>query len=257
MSEQAAILESPASPHNDPLVKALYQRLPHATNLEAAEIGLALQRVLRGENLDDTDPEMAAKYRQYMANADATVVAYEKNKERFITSSLDEAVELTDAQKAVLNEQTQKKFKAMKTASKMNATRKKVWMQDQIKNGPKVEIYVEPQAVIGRAGQQPVVALEGIVIGLNGVRMYLPPGKNMVHPLFAQRYEQIMRGKKEQEARQQALQRPAPADWVEGSPDGWSRVAEEMHKINKEFGSSSGSGESGERWDTPELTGRF
>lgn len=250
-------MESPVSPHNDPLVKALYQRLPHATNLEAAEIGLALQRVLRGENLEDTNPEMAAKYKEYMAQADAVSDAYEKGKERFITSSLDEAVELTDAQKAVLNEATQKKFKALKASSKMNASRKKLWMLDQIKNGSKVDIYVEPQVVVGRSGQQQVASLEGIVIGLNGVRMYLPPGKNSVHPLIAQRYEQIMRGKQEQMARQKALQRPAPADWVPGQPDGWSKVAEEMHDINKKFGSSSGSGESGQNWDTPELTGRF
>ena len=35
-AEQAEILASPVSPHNDPLIKALYEKLPTATNLEAA-----------------------------------------------------------------------------------------------------------------------------------------------------------------------------------------------------------------------------
>jgi len=220
---------------------------------------LALQRVLRGENLEDTNPEMAARYRAYMANADKASEKYEKDRERFVMSSLDEAVQLTEKQKVVLNQITQQKFSNFKRLARTNAHDKRLWMEDQIKNGPKVDVYVEPVVQIGRVGGQQVVQMEGVVIGLNGVRIYFPPGTNKMHPLFAQRYEQIKRSKQETEARKTALQADdaAAADWRPGKPDGWARVAGKMNKINAEFESTSGSGEAGDRWDTPELAGNF
>src|SRR3990167_6216870 len=162
-------LASPASPHNDPLVKALYDKLPTATNLEAAQIGLALQRVIRGENLEDTNPDAAAAYKEFMANADKTSEAYERDKARFIISSLDDALQLTDKQKAKLNEITGLKYKEIKKKVKTNTHNKKLWMQDQITNGPKVEVYVEPKLQMGRVGDAQTIQMEGIVIGLNEI----------------------------------------------------------------------------------------
>jgi hypothetical protein len=101
--------------------------------------------------------------------------------------------------------------------------------------------------------------MEGVVIGLNGVRIYFPPGVNKMHPLFAQRYEQIKRSKLETDARKSALQDSdsSAADWRPGRPDGWAQVARKMNKINEEFESTSGSGEGGKDWTTPELAGNF
>jgi len=220
---------------------------------------LALQRVIRGENLEDTNPDAANAYKQFMANADKTAEAYERDKARFIISSLDEALQLTDKQKARLNEVTGQRYKEIKKKVRTNTNQKKLWMQDQIKNGPKVEVYVEPKLQMGRVGDAQTIQMEGIVIGLNGVRLYFPPGKNMMHPLFAERYAQIKKSKEEALRRKAVLQGTIGSDvnWRPGQPDGWSTVAQEMNKINKEYGSSSGSGEQGDRWDTPDLGGNF
>ena len=80
-----------------------------------------------------------------------------------------------------------------------------------------------------------------------------------MHPLFAQRYEQLKKSKLETDARKNALQdsEASASDWRPGKPDGWAQVAKKMNEINEKFESSSGSGEAGSRWDTPDLAGNF
>jgi len=246
------------SPHNDPLIKALYNSLPNATNAEAAELGLAMQRVIRGENLDDINPEAARLYRQYMAEIDATAEQYEKNKEDFITDAHDSAVRLTDKEKVKYLEIAKEKQSNFRAQARMKGTQKKQWMIDQLKNGPKEEIYVEPVVEIGRIGDSPAQQIVGQRITINGVSLYLPPGKNTVHPIFAERYRQIQQSRNETTARKEVL-KGVGIDPTGGKRvlDGWQQTALEMERINREYGSSSGSGEGGDSWQTPELHGSF
>lgn len=253
LSEQAEILNSPVNPANDPLIRALVQDLGTATNLEAGEIALAIQRVVRGENLDDTNPEMAAKYRQYLADVDADAEAYVKAKEDFITTALDEAVQLTDEQKAKLNAGTAKKFAYYKQQARMNSAQKQRWMKDQLENGPKVKVYVEPKVVMGSIGGQPASEIQGCMIRISGVSVYLQPGWNETHPIIAERYEQIALSKQGTLKRKQVLQGIGieSEGWVPGRPDGWQQTARKMAEIDEEFGSS------GESWDDPSLHRNF
>ena len=253
LSEQAEILNSPVNPANDPLVRALIEDLGTATNLEAGEIALAIQRVVRGENLEDTNPELAAKYKEYLADVDADAAAYDASKEAFITTALDEAVQLTDKQKSILNAQTAKKYAFFKQQARMNSAQKQRWMQDQLENGPKVKVYVEPKVVMGAIGGQPASEIQGVMIRISGVSVYLQPGWNETHPIIADRYKQIARSGAGTLKRKQVLQGIGiqSEGWVAGRPDGWQQTARKMAEIDAEFGSE------GDSWDDPTLHRNF
>ena len=227
--------------------------------MDAAKIGLALQRVIRGENLEDIDPDLAHRYMAFMAALDVDADAYEKNKERFILDARSKANYPTEKRKAELNERTEKKFKSMRAQAVKRSSDKKKWMTEQVQKGPKVQLYVEPKVVTGINQGNPAVALEGYKISLNGVSVYLRPGMNEVHPLIADRYQQIMRSRQETAQRKNVLQSSFKGmdSWSQGMPDGWAVVAKEMNRINSEFDSTSGSGEAGKDWTTPDLRGGF
>lgn len=221
---------------------------------------MALQRVIRGENLEDIDPDLAHRYLAFMAALDADSSAYEQNKERFILEARSTANYPTEKRKAELNEITQQKFKSLRSRANKRSNDKRKWMTQQIQSGPKVQLYVEPKVVTGIGpDNMPAVALEGYKISLNGVSVYLRPGNNEVHPLIAERYQQIVRSRQETAQRKNVLQSSfkGMSSWSPGMPDGWTTVAREMNKINSEFGSTSGSGEAGKDWTTPDLRGGF
>jgi len=247
------------SPHNDPLIKDLYEKLPHMTNAQAAEIGLALQRVVRGENLDDIDPDKASAYREYMHQLDVHSNAYEKDKARFITESHNEANRPSERTAAKLRVEGQQRYSQIKAERAMNAAEKKQIMRDHIKNGPFEEVYVDPKVVLGRIGEGQTTTLEGQIVGLNGVQLYLEPGVNKRVPkLYAERYRQIKHGQNETRARKEILS--GKGIDPTGGPrvrDGWEQLADRMHEINKEYGSTAGSGESGDNWLTPDLHQKF
>ncbi len=249
-AEQAEILNSPVNPENDPIIRALINDMVTATNAEAGEIALAMQRVIRGENLDDTNPEMAAKYREYLHDIDAESAKYEAGREKFITDAYDEAVELTDIQKDKLNEKTNKKMAYYRQQARMNSSQKKKWMTDQLENGPKVKVHVEPRIVMGSMGGQPASEIQGRMIRISGVSVYLEPGENMTHPIIADRYKQIKRSERETMLRKQVLQGHGiqdAGDWRIGKPDGWQQTARRMAEIDAEFESK------GEDWNHPSL----
>ena len=241
------------NPANDPLVRALIEDLGTATNLEAGEIALAIQRVVRGENLEDTNPELAAKYKEYLADVDADADEYVRNKEAFITTALDEAVQLTEEQKAKLNQQTAKKFAYYKQQARMNSREKQRWMQDQLEHGPKVKVFVEPKVVMGSIGGQPASEIQGCMIRISGVSVYLQPGWNETHPIIAERYEQIQRSAEGTLKRKQVLQGVGiqSEGWKRGQPDGWQQTARKLAAIDSEYGST------GEGWDDPTLHRNF
>ena len=252
-AEQAEILSSPVNPENDPIIRALINDLPNATNAEAGEIALAMQRVIRGENLDDTNPDMANKYRAYLHEIDADSSKYQADKDKFIEDSYDEAIKLTDDQKQKLNAQTNKKMAHFRQQARMNSAQKKRWMMDQLQNGPKVKVYVEPKVVMGSIGGQPASQIEGKMIRISGISVYLQPGENETHPIIAERYEQIRRSEMETMQRKQVLQGQGVVSegWTTGKPDGWQQTAKKMAEIDNEFGSK------GEGWDDPTLHRNF
>ena len=241
------------SPANDPIIRALINEMGTATNAEAGEIALAMQRVIRGENLDDTNPDLANQYREVLATMDADSEAFVANKDKFMTDSLNEAVVLTDAEKEKLNERTNAKMARYRAEAKMRSSDKVRWMTDQLKNGPKEKIYVEPKVQMGSIGGMPTSVIEGTMIRINGVSVFLQPGWNETHPIIADRYRQIQRSGQETLARKQLLQGVGiqSKEWVPGKPDGWQQTAKKMAEIDSEYGSH------GEDWGDPALHRTF
>lgn len=225
------------------------------SNVDAAKIGLAIQRVIRGENLEDMDPESHAIYMQIMANFDKVAAEYDRNREKFIEDSHNEANRPSEREAAKLRNEVKNKFDFYRQQAKMNSAQKKRFLKEHIKKGPFEELYVEPKVVMGRIGEHMQTRTEGQIIGLSGVQMYLPPGLNPKVPkLFAERYRQIARSRKETSARKEILQGKG-IDPTGGKDikDGWQQLAARMNEINQEYESQSGSGEGGDSWTTPDL----
>ena len=229
------------------------------TNVEAAKLGFAMQRVIRGESLEDTDPEAALLYKEFMAKADQASSDWDRNKEKFITDALDGANMPTEQEAVALRQQLRQRYALIKEDVRMGVAQKRQFMLDHIKNGPFEEVYVEPKMVIGRQGDAQVTSIEGQIIGLCGVQLYLEPGKNEKVPSrYAERYRQILAGGKETQARKDVLQgKGVDPTGGPGAKDGWEQLASRMHEINSESGSSSGGGEAGDNWLAPDLHQRF
>ena len=222
-------------------------------------MGLAIQRVIRGENLDDTDPEAARFYREFMAAADRSSAAWDESRRKVIEDGYSGANMPTDKRAVVLREQLKDRYAVVKAEQKMNYSDKQRFMRDHIKNGPFEELYVEPVMVSGMAGGMPTTNIEGQIVGLCGVQLYLKPGQNAKVPAkYAERYRQILQSRKGSDARKAALQGKGidPTGGVDAK-DGWEQLADIMHDINSESGTSSGGGEAGDNWLAPDLHQRF
>ena len=229
------------------------------SNQKAGELMLAIQRVIRGENLEDTDPESARAYREFMALADASSEAWDNNRRKTIEDGYNEANMPSEKEAVKLRAQVQQRYAVIKEDVRLNSSQKKKWMMDHVKNGPFEEVYVEPTLVTGRQGDLQVSAVEGQIISLVGVKLYLPPGLNKKVPQrYAERYRQIARSKTETQARKDILQgKGIDPSGGPAQKDGWEQLADRMHEINSESGSSSGGGEAGDDWLTPDLHQRF
>jgi hypothetical protein len=214
-----------------------------------------MQKVIRGENLQETDPELYQIYMQSMAAADKASADWHNDRKKFIEEAHDEANRPSEKDAVRLRAEAKQRFDQHRANARMNSAQKKKYMQDHIKNGPFEEVYVEPTVVTGRIGDHQETRLEGQIIGLAGVQLYLEAGINKKVPkLYAERYRQIKRGKEETQARKELLQgKGIDPTGGPGVQDGWQQMAKKMKEINEDYGSTSGSGESGDRWDTPDL----
>ncbi len=210
-----------------------------ASNAEAAEIGLALQRVIRGENLEDTNPELASKYRQYMRDIDKQADSYEEDKRGWIEDALSDGLSNrpTGSRLIEKREEVTNRLAVHRANARVKSRDKTRWMMDQLKNGPKEEIYVEGQITSGSVGGQPTSRLEGYMIRMNGVSVYLKPGNNHVHPIIADRYRQIVASKINTQKRKDLL----------AANSSWQTVVEGMKTMSKD----------GDDWDDPRLVSEF
>jgi hypothetical protein len=190
---------------------------------------------------------MAAKYKEYMHELDAHADAYERDRKAYITEAYDSANRPTGRRLVEKREEAVNKMQSARAQARMSASQKKSWMEDQLRNGPKEEFYVEPKIVSGIIGGNPTSVAEGYMIRMNGVSVYLKPGMNKAHPLIAERYRQITDSKKGTQKRKELL----------SANKSWKQVAEGMHQINEEHGSTSGSGQSGDNWLTPDVYQEF
>jgi hypothetical protein len=185
-----------------------------------------------------------------MREVDSVSEAYENDRAKFIESSWEEGLSNRPTGRKRLEKQQEVAQRLQKHRSeiKLDKRNKKQWMIDQIKNGPKEKIYVQPKVVMGSVGGQPASRIEGYKIGINGVIVYLPPGENNVHPIIAERYRQITQGQEENQKRKELLM----------ANKEWKNVAKGMHELNDEYNSrSGGGGEAGGNWMAPDLYTEF
>lgn len=93
-AEQEEKLASPVNPQGvgeDPIIKAMVEKLPTATNVEGLDIANALVELLRGQKVQG---EELAKLRQEMAKMDKAAEKWETDRKKFIEDVYNEAEKL-------------------------------------------------------------------------------------------------------------------------------------------------------------------
>jgi hypothetical protein len=185
-----------------------------------------------------------------MREVDTVSDAYENDRAKFIEDAWSEGLSRrpTGQERVEKQQEVARRLQHYRATAQVDKNNKKQWMLDQIKNGPKEKVYVQPKVVMGSVGGQPASRIEGYRIGINGVTVYLPPGENNVHPIIAERYRQIVQGAEENRKRKELLM----------ANKEWKDVAKGMHELNRDYNSrSGGGGEAGGDWMAPDLYTEF
>jgi len=212
----------------DPAVAAYLQGLVSADPEEAAELALAMDRLLKGDASILNDPDQVETLNKLRARAAKMKDAerrYEENKDKFI-QGLWEKHEKYTPRGEKLEEVRAQGAQMVQNAivyARANASIKKQKFKEIIKNGPKRTVFVSGNPVMTDKG----MILEPIYINIMGVGMVLPPGQHTIPEPFARRYDDMKRAEAENRARSAALEEQMRAD----------KLAQKWNEIDTEFGS--------------------
>lgn len=237
LEHEHQILESPiedVAAHH-PLVLEMMNRLAGATQMEAVNIGLALQQIVRGPSsllANQNDPNVAQtiqRMRSRAAAQDAAAEAYEKNKEAFALDVIGQAEKImpTGEKRDQIIARAMKEFQEARNNATAKQINKKLKLQYEIEHGAKETIAVTGQMInISQNGAStPVIVPEVIRIGSFVWR--LAPGTHVVPSIVAQRYRSIVKSRAEKEERKQVLLK---------NPE-YNEAERKFGQIDKKYGS--------------------
>lgn len=211
--------------------------MPEATESEALEIALILQRSIRGKasllERPDAQPIVSALREQAAARDDA-VKRFEQDKQGFIDNVMSQAERNmpSEAEREKLRAKALQELNmATLSARARNSANKKKF--EQYVNGmPKRQIHVLGHVEMVKVGDgfQPKVFPEEIRI--KHMIWSLEPGTHLVPEIVAQVFDNRQRGAAETAARQKVLQ-------ASGEAGRDVNVFTEWQKINEEYGSAT------------------
>jgi hypothetical protein len=240
LNREQEVLHAPVNPTGqgeDPAIKALFQRLAYADHVEAVEIALQLQKLVRGSNSMLEDPEQAeslARIRQDAAERDDAARRYAENQQKFIDETWDKAEKLLppegparDKLRATGAAVTQK---AMEQAAVVEAHNRKR-LDWELDSGPKEMLTVQGQMTTIREGDSLRTVMEPVQIGIRHRQYKLHPGTYLVPKVVADIYRARMRGHAEQAERERAM---APREGIEGRDD---HMVRRLDDISRRYGS--------------------
>lgn len=213
--QEQEILAKPSDSFYGTIVERMMDRL-HAqdcTALEAQNIGLALQQLLRGDaallnNMDDPAvAEQVAKLREQAAAADRANEKWETDQERFIDevyTRADKIMPVGDKKTRVIANGMAELQQARVNAKARQAAQQ-LEFEHRLAHDPKVLVNVQAEfenrtinGVVGMVEIKPVLKILGRTF-------VLTPGQQMLPKILAERYEAHQRTLQENEARRTVM----------------------------------------------------
>lgn len=196
----------------DPAVRALLTKLVTATDSEALDIALQLQRIIRGpasmlENLDDPSVQKEMnRLKAERAKLDETRKAYEADRVKFIEESLNNAEKrYTKAEWEQIRAKGLEEYRDALAMERADMESAKLQFHQDLKTMPEIEIDVEPiYETYMVNGAQSVRVLPQVITILDR-RWVLPAGKQKVPQIVAEWYEEIKRNRAENRERAEAM----------------------------------------------------
>jgi hypothetical protein len=220
-AEQQERLSSPVNKDlhgEDPAIAAL-AKIPEMTNLEALDIAVALQKILRGQEVQG---EELAKLRQEMARIDKNAKRYEEDREKWLEEINRKAdqIRMSESERDKLVATESGRMKKLIEDARAQAVVERQMFDHQLDTEPKVMVTSPGELALVREGPSQVAKLLPEVIGIKHRKWILMPGvPTMVPQTVADRIAQKRRQAVELEERKKAMQ---------AGPDGKFREAHEI-----------------------------
>ena len=221
------ILEAPAD-LSVVAVREYLKRASTASEEEVLALGEALSGFLDGQ---EVDPQVAAKMRAKVASMKKAEGDFLTDRQRFVDETFDRGMKkaaIGSKKEAVEARVAGELQSAVQGARALRQT-KRLWVLDQIKNGPKEIVNVPPRVVTYSTGEGPIQRVEGEEISLLGVTVRIPTGEQMVPAVIANRLREIWRSRAETEQRKGAMRKNMEVEILNATMTG----------IDNEFGSRS------------------
>jgi len=219
---------------NDPVVRALIYDLPSASQAEATEIALQLQKRLRGDaSLLENEAEMAdviEDIRKEAYEIDKAAEKWETDRMRFVEDVIDNAPKLSKAQEEKLQAKGQHMLSEAIKLRRAGKSTKQLQFKEYLRHAPTEDIMVTGQFVKTPDGPRHIPD----VVTVLGIRFVLEPGVQTVPAPIAEAYKQMVLTR-QQQAKKMALMKG------EGAPTGSYEHGDMMQKIadvNRHFGSN-------------------
>lgn len=226
---------NPTGEGEDPAVRDLLTKLPTATNLEALDIAMALQQIIRGQNSllanQETQGREIAALRQRMAEMDQAAEKYDTDQRKFIEDVLSKAPRATDSEKDKLIAQGSQMFTEAVSKARASIAHDRLRFEEEL-------AHMEQELVMS-PGVPQMVNMNGhieIKVFPEEVRIKhkvwrLPPGQpTMVPQVVAETLRNRRVSQMETAERQAALQRNLE------KPD----LDAEMARINTKYHATGG-----------------
>jgi hypothetical protein len=207
-SKEQEILHSEM--YKDPSVQSIFAQMPNASETEALELALRLQKIIRGKASLLDSPEQADTLnamRKDAAERDAVAAAYEANKQAFIDEIFDktEGKKLTGAKAEDAKKRVMNALEIARANSKANRALRRRRLEEELRLAPKEEIYVSGEVQIVRVGKGLVPKIFPEEIQIGHVKFVLAPGKHTVPKQVADIHRQRLLSKSESEGRKNML----------------------------------------------------
>lgn len=233
LAHEGEVLDSlvdPVDPQNeDPAIRALLSpEFVTMSNVDATQIALALQQIIRGQNAAS---DQLSKLTKRMDNYDKAEAAWRRDQEKFIRDTLDKADHQSKTEREKLRAKGLKVYKQTRDQAVAERVSDHLQFDAQLAAMPTVDLAVagRPEMTRDNSGQQ-VLRLVGEEIRIKSKVWRLEPGRIYKVPIIVKkRYDEIMRDRAENSER---------AALLDGSKQDMT-VAAGMQAISAKYGGKS------------------
>jgi len=216
----------------DPAVKALLSDdFVKAPDVEALDVALALQEILRGQKLQEAE---IRKLRQQMSEYDKSAQEWNYEREKFV-DKMDSAYEkltLSEEDRVRLQIQESERIKKETDMARANASMRIKSMKEKILTEPTETVVAPGELLTIREGKNFRSVIADTVIRIGQLEWKLPPGKPVDVPKsVANRLREMQLEKEEDIARRSLLDADRDTKDVE--------IARKWEEINEKYNSPS------------------